>query len=149
MTQQTVSETRQREFIRHPTGVPIRIHCEETARRTVRNLSNISVGGLACRSDEAMPIGCEVMVEIPVSTPPFQARGTVCWCRALPAKGFELGIRFTSREDAFAARMVEQLCQIERYRKHVKDHQGREIDSAEAAIEWINIYAERFPSFAA
>lgn len=148
MTRQTVAETRQRKFLRHPTEIPIRIHCEETSRRTVRNLSNISAGGLACRSDEAMPIGCEVMIEIPVSTPPFQTRGAVCWCRAL-TKGFELGIRFTSQEEVFALRMVEQLCQIERYRKHVKEHQGREIDSAEAAIEWINIYAERFPTFAA
>lgn len=126
--------------------MPIRIHCEETARSTIRNLANVGIGGLACRSDEAMPVGCEVTVEIPISGAPFRARGSVRWCRSLK-QGYELGIQFIAQEDAFAARMVEQLCYIERYRLQVKQKEGRNIDSAEAAIEWINIYATQFPEF--
>lgn len=142
----SILDAHERDFVRHPTEMPIRVHCEETARRTIRNLSNIGIGGLACRSDEPMPVGSEVTIEIPLSGPPFRARGAVRWCRSMH-RGYELGIQFIAKEDAFAARMVEQLCHIERYRRQVKEREGRDIDSAEAAIEWINIYATRFPEF--
>ena len=57
----------------------------------------------------------------------------------------QLGIQFVAHEDAYAARMVEQLCYIERYRREVSAKEGREIDSATAAMEWIAKYAANFP----
>lgn len=41
--------------------------------------------------------------------------------------------------------MVEQLCHIEHYRRTVRESQGRALGSQEAAIEWIERYAEAFP----
>lgn len=135
-----------RNFIRHPSGMPIRIHCAQTDRRSIRNLSNIGIGGLACESDEPMPIGSDVTIEIPLHGEPFRASGEVCWCR-WDDGCYEIGVRFTNSEEAFAARMVEQLCQIEHYRDTVRHREGRDIDSAEAAIEWINLHAANFPAF--
>tara|TARA_R110001592_G_scaffold59660_13_gene181124 strand:+ start:5431 stop:5568 length:138 start_codon:yes stop_codon:yes gene_type:complete len=40
--------------------------------------------------------------------------------------------------------MVEQVCQIENYRREVKKREGRELDPEEAAVEWIAAYAEDF-----
>lgn len=133
-----------RAYLRHPSEMPIHIHCESHKGRSLRKLANVSVGGLACRSEEPLPVGSEVRVEIPVGREPFKAKGSVMWCRHTHSC-YELGIQFEARADAFAARMVEQLCYIEHYRREVLKKQGREIDSATAAIEWINLYAANFP----
>jgi len=58
---------------------------------------------------------------------------------------YELGLRFISAEDAFAARMVEQLCHIERYRHELAEKEGRVIDAETAAAEWIAKFARHFP----
>lgn len=133
-----------RAFLRHPSEMPIHIHCEGNRGRGLRKLNNISLGGLACRSEEALEVGSEVFVEIPIGNLPFRARGSVVWCRPHHTC-FELGIQFADHEDAFAARMVEQLCYIERYRRQVKESEGRELDSAAAALEWISKFASSFP----
>ena len=82
--------------------------------------------------------------KIPVGQRPFRARGAVVWCRHAHSC-YELGIQFVMHEDAFAARMVEQLCYIERYRREVREREGRELDSTQAAMEWITRYAATFP----
>lgn len=110
----------------------------------MRHLRNISIGGLACRSAEPLAVGSEVSVEIPFGNRPFKARGAVTWCRHANSC-YELGIQFIAHEDAFAARMVEQLCYIERYRREVLSKEGRELDSTAAAVEWIKQFAASFP----
>ena len=52
---------------------------------------------------------------------------------------------FLDAEDAFLARMVEQVCHIEDYRKSVHRIEGRELSPEEAAMEWIEKYASQFP----
>jgi hypothetical protein len=59
--------------------------------------------------------------------------------------GYELGVTFLEAEDAFRARMVEQLGHIEDYRRSVQRIEGRELDMDEAAHEWIEKYAANFP----
>ncbi|MDY6992513.1 MAG: hypothetical protein SVR94_07890 [Pseudomonadota bacterium] len=46
--------------------------------------------------------------------------------------------------DAFRSRMLEQVCQIEKYRQSL-EQQGRTISIEEAAMEWISRYAAEFP----
>jgi hypothetical protein len=38
--------------------------------------------------------------------------------------------------------MVEQICHIEHYRRAVRESQSRTLSSQEAAIEWIECYAD-------
>lgn len=135
---------RDRAYLRHPSEMPIHIHCEGQLGRSLRRLRDVSLGGLACRSEEPLLVGSEVSVEIPVGQRPFRARGAVVWCRHAHSC-YELGIQFVMHEDAFAARMVEQLCYIERYRREVREREGRELDSTQAAMEWITRYAATFP----
>ena len=56
---------------------------------------------------------------------------------------------FLDAEDAFRARMVEQLCHIEDYRRSVHRTEGRDIGIDEAAVEWIDKFAAEFPEFGA
>ena len=56
-----------------------------------------------------------------------------------------MGVQFLDATDAFRARMVEQVCTIERYRTQVREQEGRELSAHEAAAEWIGKFAGRFP----
>ena len=89
----------------------------------------------------------ELLVKIPAVSPPFEAKARVIWCVARGTH-YEMGIEFCSSEDAYTARMVEQICHIEHYRLWVKEVEGRDLDSEGAASEWIGRYAKDFPYIA-
>jgi hypothetical protein len=104
----------------------------------------IGVGGLAFRSGETVAPGTLLRVRIPYVTPEFETDARVVWCRATEGS-VELGVEFLNSEDAFRARMVEQVCHIETYRRDVGDTEGRQLSAEEAATEWIGKYAATFP----
>jgi len=133
-----------RNYIRHPSDIPIDFQPEELAEAHSERLKNISQGGLAFHSATRLATGSIIRVKIPLVTPVFQAVGRVMWCHP---KGdhFEIGIEFLDRDDAFRARMVEQLCHIEHYRQQVLVEQGRQLSSEQAAAEWIQHFAPDFP----
>jgi PilZ domain len=134
-----------RQFIRHPVDVPIEVDTDESGPPSAFHTHDISRGGLAFRSDVEVVPGSHVEVRIPYVKPVFEARARVVWCRPHDAHSYELGVTFLDAEDAFLARMVEQVCHIEDYRKSVQRIEGRELSSEEAALEWIDKYAAQFP----
>ena len=133
-----------RQFIRHPVDVPIEIRCDSAAPSVVHT-RDISAGGLAFRSAGEVDPGARIEVRIPHVQPPFEAHARVVWCRESAYGDYELGVAFLDAEDAFLARMVEQVCYIEDYRRFVLMHEGRELSQDEAAAEWIAKYAAQFP----
>ena len=133
-----------REFIRHTADVPIEVcAAEDDPGRTQKGV-NVSVGGLSFVSDEALEMGSTIRIRIAEVEPPFQANARVVWSRP-EGDGFCVGVRFLDASDAFRVRMVEQVCSIERYRREVREREGRDLTSPEAAAEWIGKYAGRFP----
>jgi hypothetical protein len=138
-----------RRFIRHPADVPIEVSMgvDPGSDSAVQEAGtrDVGLGGLAfeCRSCPAQ--GQLVEVRIPSVTPEFRTLAKVVWCRRL-AGSYEVGVAFLDSSDAFRARMVEQVCQIERYRRQVQEQEGRELSGADAAREWIGKYAARFPA---
>ena len=73
----------------------------------------------------------------------FEAEGRVAWCRA-HEDAYRVGIEFVAESEAFRARLVEQVCHIERYHQKARA-EGRTLSEEEAAIEWISRYAASFP----
>lgn len=134
-----------RQYIRHPVDVPIEIRTSQRAPVAELQVSDISVGGLAVRSDEPMPAGSLIEIRIPYVQPAFEARARVAWCHPGRDGGHELGVAFLDAEDAFLARMVEQVCYIEDYRASVAREEGRSLSSEDAAREWIAKFAASFP----
>lgn len=134
-----------RRFIRHPTDVPIEYSVQDAGgARHRRRMKNVSHGGLCFIADHDVPPGAMIDLSLPVDVAAFRAEGEVAWCR--PVDGhFEIGIRFKDEASDFAVRMVEQICQIERYRAEVARSEGRSLTSEEAAAEWIERYAQDFP----
>ncbi|MCK4710531.1 MAG: PilZ domain-containing protein, partial [Gammaproteobacteria bacterium] len=70
--------------------------------------------------------------------------GRVVWNKK-NENGFEIGLKFDDPNELFRLRMIEQICHIQHYRAEVKQHEGRELSSEEAAKEWISLYASNFP----
>lgn len=134
-----------RQFIRHPVDVPVEIGASGSRPASALHTRDISQGGLALLSSIDVPAGTDVEVRIPHVHPPFAAHARVAWCHACGHQGFELGVTFLDAESAFLARMVEQVCYIEDYRRSVQRLEGRELSAEEAAIEWIARHAAQFP----
>ena len=76
--------------------------------------------------------------------PPFEADARVAWCRS-EGDGYLVGVEFLDAADAFSSRMVQQVCSIENYRQEVREREGRDLATNDAAKEWIEKYAGRFP----
>ncbi len=139
-------ESTNRRFIRHPANIPVDIQSASEAETgaPTEHIRNISYGGLAIDSDHAWQVGETLSMSVHVVEPAFDITGRVAWCHAVDGH-FELGIEFLDEIQGFRARMVEQVCQIEIYRQRVLEQEGRELDSKEAALEWIQRYARSFP----
>ncbi len=135
-----------RKFIRHPNCIPIDIAVDETSGAgndgTVQ-LINVSAGGLAFSLLHPVTTGARLTISMPQVWPDYSASGTVVWCREARA-GYEAGVQFDEPDEAFKARMVAQFCQIEDYRREMREREGRALSSEEAAREWIVRYAEEF-----
>ncbi len=135
-----------RKFIRHPNCIPIDIAVDESGSSddgSTVTLVNVSTGGLAFSLLHPVSIGARLTISMPQVWPDYSASGTVVWCREAP-QGFEAGVQFDQPDEAFKARMVAQFCQIEDYRREMRECEGRALSSEEAAREWIVRYAEEF-----
>jgi len=109
-----------------------------------RHASEVGVGGLSFWASESIASGTLVHIRIPYTQPEFETEAKVVWCRS-HERGAELGVEFLSADDAFRARMVEQVCHIENYKHAVKRKEGRDLTIQEAALEWVTKYASDFP----
>lgn len=134
-----------RAFIRHPTEVPIEVITDPNELLPGQPLSNVSLGGLAVRAEAYLEVGTGVRVRVSLVKPPFEAAGRVVWCRAREG-AYDVGIEFAEKSDIFRARMVEQVCHIEQYRREVREAEGRTLTGEEAAREWIDRYGAGFPA---
>lgn len=142
----TSIETRRRSIIRHPADIPVDIAVGGVNRRVAPRTKDVSVGGVACLGRQPLRVGATVVLSIPLVRPPFRAAGVVVWCQR-QRTAYEIGIRFADAADLFAARMVEQMWQIEHYRQRVRREEGRVLDAEAAAREWIDRHAASFPVF--
>lgn len=132
-----------RRYLRHPVDVPIEVWPTPGMPRL--RLRNYSFGGLCCTSPKKLAPGTAVDIEIPDIQPPsYHGKGVVTWC-VENGDHFEIGIRFATQSEAFAARMAAQVSQIESYRRRVIQFEGRELSPEDAAREWVMEYAQRYP----
>ncbi|MBN2011226.1 PilZ domain-containing protein [candidate division KSB1 bacterium] len=134
-----------RKFIRHPANVPIECQLNPLYAHQSNPLENVSIGGLSFQSPTPLPKNRFIRLRIPSVDPPFYATGTVVWCNKRD-RDYVIGVKFIDQQTAFRMRMIEQVCHIEDYRKHVTEEEGRDISGEQAASEWIEKYAKDFPT---
>ena len=133
-----------REYIRHPSSIPLEVKIADRAERQGEYLNNVSLGGLSFHSASQLEAGARVTIRIPLLRDFIQVNGQVVWCNKLD-NAYEVGVAFQDKEEAFRTRMVEQICHIEQYRNEVWQREHRQLTSEQAAVEWIKKYANTFP----
>lgn len=134
-----------REYIRHPSDIPIKYHIQGLDAPQSDALKNISTGGLSFKSTARIKENTPIIINIPVIKPGFRIKGIVVWCQPHDAM-YDVGVKFLDKETEFRVRMIEQICYIEHYRREVLLTEGRRISSEQAALEWIEKFAQDFPS---
>lgn len=140
-----ITRREKRRYVRHPTEIPVFVSVQGKAKEARKKLTNISQGGLCCRSPHKLDIGQLITLSFPSLKDHRQITGRVAWSSP-KNREYEIGIEFQTGDDMYNMRICEQICQIEAYRKKVKIVEGRELSSDQAAIEWINQYAGKFPT---
>lgn len=133
-----------RRFIRHPSDIPIAYSLDASPCQS-QNLRDVSCGGLCFTSECPMETGRHIHIEIGSDAPPFEADGTVAWCKR-ESDSYAVGVEFTDNSTQYGVRMVEQICHIEHYRSEMLAAEGRDLSSEEAAEEWVKKYAANFPA---
>ena len=158
-----------RQYIRHPSEIPLEYALTETPPDYHMDyISNVSEGGLSFHSDHYIAPQKWIHLYIPIDENYFEADAQVRWCKETGYAAessssthqattnhshchsshhnqYNIGVSFRDKEQAFSARMVEQICYIEEYKRTVKQKEGRELTSDQAAAEWIEKYASDFP----
>jgi PilZ domain-containing protein len=135
-----------RQFIRHPSDVPIQIRRDPDGGYVAQHTQNVGYGGLSFTSDTELEPESFISFRIPYLRPAFEvAAARVAWCRR-EGDQYMVGVQFPDSEEAFRVRMVEQICHIESYRREVEQREGRKLTAQEAAAEWISRYASSFPN---
>lgn len=133
-----------REYIRHPSSIPLEVRITDHPGHRQGYLNNLSVGGLSFRSKDKLEMGVRVVIRIPLLGEFVQVSGQVVWCHK-QREVYEVGVAFLDTEEAFRTRMVEQICHIEEYKSQVWEREHRKLTSEQAAAEWIKKYADTFP----
>lgn len=127
----------QRSQPRVSSTLSVRLHHPRRDSHHARTIQNLSVGGIACYSEEPVPTGERVAIEMAIGAQQVQLHGTVVWCRAAGGR-FELGLRFEEDRAETRARVYRELAEIEHYRHEVLMLEGRQLSSDAAALEWMS-----------
>jgi len=131
-----------RRYLRHPTDCPVDIRLSDVVRDR-EYLRNISRGGLCFISTIPIDAGAAIHIEIPIVEPVFETDGIVAWCHPT-ADGFEVGVRFAGRDQS-RHRVVEQVCQIEQFKREIWIRDGRMLSGEESALEWLRGHQAELP----
>lgn len=133
-----------REFIRHPSSIPLEVAPHSAREQLNLKLNNVSRGGLSFDSPVEFHQGTLIKIKITHIKPVFKVDAVVLWCQKLQDH-YELGVRFLDHQDAFRVRMIEQICHIEEYRLNAQKKSGKRISKNKASLEWIEKYGPSFP----
>lgn len=131
-----------RRFIRHPTDFPILVFSMDGSHGDEASLCDISQGGLACNLGRELGLGEPVALGIPSLKQDYRISGEVVRCSRF-SNEYRVGIRFIDQVESFKSKMVEQVCQIEHFRRELC-REGRKLDSETAAREWIERFGSQF-----
>jgi hypothetical protein len=140
----TAEPNNKRRFYRHPVNVPIQVH-ELTSRNFQRSESvDISEGGICFMADRFLAKGATVGLSIAVKDTVFKINGQVAYCNRVAAVNlYRTGIAFQDQNDAFRAKLAEQMLQIKEYQA-TSAKLGKNLSEEDAAREWIAKYAKHF-----
>ncbi len=133
-----------RRFVRHPVRIPLEyVVLREGGERRDQVSRDLSRNGISFPCTAPPPVGARLLIRIRVAGTLFEVEGMVVRL-AKEDGGYLVGVAFDSGRAWYRARMVEQICHIEAWRKE-QEEKGRRLSFAQAAEEWISKKASTFP----
>ncbi|MEL0621538.1 PilZ domain-containing protein [Marinomonas arenicola] len=133
------------EFVSHPKDLPLEITLIEDQPFPTSKREDVGFAGITCFAAQHFESGRSVRITLEEIDPNFCVTGRVVWCNNERGE-YKVAIEFPIKDECYCVRMVEQLSQIEHYRRQAKT-QGRRLNYNEAAAEWIQKFAASFPAF--
>lgn len=133
------------EFIRHPADIPLEYFFSDPPVSLPEDINAVCSGGVSFHAEHYIEPLQWLRLHIPIHEEHFEIEAQVRSCQVNEDGGFTVGVLFANSANAFSARMMEQVCHIEHYKREVLRDQGRQLSVDEAAAEWIEKYANTFP----
>lgn len=127
-------------LIQHPPLIALTL---QTLASSAQASSPKTYGSFSCHWCMPQRPGSLVEVTISLLQQRILATAIVASCR-LDDDGYQLELHVIHPDHAFQMRMIEQLYHICNYQRWVLRHEGRVLDSEQAALEWIERYAQHF-----
>jgi c-di-GMP-binding flagellar brake protein YcgR len=139
-----------RHFIRHPLCLLLSYKViekclEEDQENIPSQSSNISLGGLLFPSKHPVDPKARIEIEMPYEDKVFNLKAQVVLCNHNSETNlYDIAVRFLRSQEAFIAKMIEQIYLIAGYRDMLMLQSGKEISLEEASRKWIKQYSARF-----
>jgi len=139
-----------RRFIRHPMCYPLkyavlRKRSDVIAGDPIFMTKDVSENGLLFAAAKPVDSGEIIVLRIPFQDRIFKVKAKVIHCDKLVGQRlYDVGVCFYRAQDAFKARLVEQMYLISEYRDLRSMETGQEMSLREASEEWIKRYSKRF-----
>jgi hypothetical protein len=133
------------EFVAHPRDLPLEITLIEDQLFPQIDEERAGFVGITYLTPHPFDNGCSVRITLEEIDPNFCVSGRIVSCDE-ETDGYAISIEFPTKEECYCVRMIEQLSQIEHYRRQAK-MAGRRLNYNEAAAEWIQKFAANFPAF--
>ena len=128
-----------RRFIRHPTDIRIETTLLGLGNVYIENAHDVGLGGLRLSLPVCPDPGSDLNIKTLCIEPPFEASGRVVWCNPRNDR-YDVGIELTRWRKKDWLRVVDQICEIEKYRRSCRQRNGCRLRVAQAAKDW---YAQR------
>ena len=132
-----------REYIRHPSNIPIEYYLENAAAYQKEYMNNISLGGLSFKSKTYIETGSRIVIRIPLLKPDFEEEGKVIWINK-NKDVYNAGIQFINPINEYRIQVIEMVCNVEFYLQEILNNTGRTLSIEEAASEWIEKHGKEF-----
>ena len=107
-----------RKYPRHPVEISIDYKISGESSGKTDLTQNISFGGLCFQTQSELAPGTLLALRFPTINPNFEVASKVAWCSVKKGK-VEVGVQFLDENDAFRARMIEEIC-------HLKELQNKQ-----------------------
>lgn len=134
-------------FIHHPDSIPldIRLIRKQPDETQFINENQNSKLGLSFNTNKQLKPGMHIEISIPLRNDEQKFLGQVVFVRKKD-QGYDVGIVLRSQNDAYRARIIEQVCYINCYIQEQQSHSTKLINREQCAYEWISRYAAHFPA---
>jgi c-di-GMP-binding flagellar brake protein YcgR len=139
-----------RHFIRHPLSLPLaykilKPRLSSARQEQLSKTINLSMGGLLFAAKHPVKTDSIIAIRMPFEDKVFNIKAKVVRCVNNPeTRLYDIAASFFRTNEAFKAKMIEQIYLIAEYRDLLNLQLGKEVSLEEASRRWVRKYSKLF-----